>query len=190
MDSTVSENGVVATVSDGMVVKVEDRSKAFTDMPSNHWAYGDVQFAVSHDLFNGTSDDTFSPNSPMTRAMVVTVLARYEGVDTSTGGTWYDAGRDWAMQNGVSDGTNIEASITREQLATMLYRYAGEPAVSGTITGFTDAAAVSGWAQDAMLWAIENGLISGMGDGSLNPQGNATRAQVATILARFVKWAA
>ena len=94
------------------------------------------------------------------------------------------------MQNGVSDGTNIEASITREQLATMLYRYAGEPAVSGTITGFTDAAAVSGWAQDAMLWAIENGLISGMGDGSLNPQGNATRAQVATILARFVKWAA
>ena len=190
MDSTVSENGVVATVSDGMVVKVEDRSKAFTDMPSNHWAYGDVQFAVSHDLFNGTSGDTFSPNSSMTRAMVVTVLARYEGVDTSTGGTWYDAGRDWAMQNGVSDGTNIEASITREQLATMLYRYAGEPAVSGTITGFTDAAAVSGWAQDAMLWAIENGLISGMGDGSLNPQGNATRAQVATILARFVKWAA
>lgn len=190
MDSTVSENGVVATVSDGMVVKVEDRSKAFTDMPSNHWAYGDVQFAVSHDLFNGTSGDTFSPNSSMTRAMVVTVLARYEGVDTSTGSTWYDAGRDWAMQNGVSDGTNIEASITREQLATMLYRYAGEPAVSGTITGFTDAAAVSGWAQDAMLWAIENGLISGMGDGSLNPQGNATRAQVATILARFVKWAA
>lgn len=120
----------------------------------------------------------------------MTVLARYEGVDTSTGGTWYDAGRDWAMQNGVSDGTNIEASITREQLATMLYRYAGEPAVSGTITGFTDAAAVSGWAQDAMLWAIENGLISGMGDGSLNPQGNATHAQVATILARFVKWAA
>ena len=190
MDSTISENGVVATVSDGLVVKVEDRSKAFTDMPSNHWAYGDVQFAVSHDLFNGTSDDTFSPNSSMTRAMVVTVLARYEGVDTSTGGTWYDAGRDWAMQNGVSDGTNIEASITREQLATMLYRYAGEPAVSGTITGFTDAAAVSGWAQDAMLWAIENGLISGMGNGSLNPQGNATRAQVATILARFVKWAA
>ena len=190
MDSTISENGVVATVSDGLVVKVEDRSKAFTDMPSNHWAYGDVQFAVSHDLFNGTSGDTFSPNSSMTRAMVVTVLARYEGVDTSTGGTWYDAGRDWAMQNGVSDGTNIEASITREQLATMLYRYAGEPAVSGTITGFTDAAAVSGWAQDAMLWAIENGLISGMGDGSLNPQGNATRAQVATILARFVKWAA
>lgn len=190
MNSTLSENGVVATVSDGMVVKVEDRSKNFTDLPAGHWSYDDVQFTVSHNLFHGTSNDMFSPDLSMTRAMVVTVLARYEGVNTSAGSTWYEAGREWAMQNGVSDGTNIEDSITREQLAAMLYRYAGEPAVSGTITGFTDAAAVSDWAQDAMLWAIENGLISGMGDGLLNPKGNATRAQVATILARFVKWTA
>lgn len=186
MNSVVTDSGVVATVSDGMVLKVVDHTKHFADLPASHWAYDDVQFVVSHNLFQGTGSDTFSPDLPMTRAMVVTVLARYEGVDTSTGENWYDAGRDWAMQNGVSDGTNMENSITREQLAAMLYRYVGAPEVSGTVTGFTDAADVSAWAQDAMLWATENGLISGMGDGSLQPQGEATRAQVAAILARFV----
>lgn len=122
----------------------------------------------------------------MTRAMVVTVLARYEGVDTTTGETWYDAGRDWAMENGVSDGTDMDASVTREQLAAMLWRYAGEPAVSGAVTGFTDAGKISDWAADAMAWAVENGLLNGVNDGRLAPQSTATRAQVAAILTRFV----
>lgn len=186
MNSIVTDSGVVATVSDGMVLKVVDYTKHFADLPASHWAYDDVQFVVSHNLFQGTGSDMFSPDSPMTRAMVVTVLARYEGVDTSTGENWYDAGRDWAMQNGVSDGTDMEGSITREQLAAMLYRYVGAPEVNGTVVGFVDVADVSAWAQDAMLWAIENGLISGMGDGLLHPQAEATRAQVAVILARYV----
>lgn len=186
MSSVVTGSGVVATVSDGMVLRVVDRTKHFADLPANHWAYDDVQFAVSHNLFQGTGSDTFSPDLPMTRAMVVTVLARYEGVDTSTGENWYDAGRDWAMAAGISDGTNMENSITREQLVAMLYRYVGAPEVNGTVVGFVDVADVSAWAQDAMLWATENGLISGMGDGLLHPRAEATRAQVAVILARYV----
>ena len=114
------------------------------------------------------------------------MLARLEGVDTSKGSTWYEAGRQWSMENGVSDGTNMEGSLTREQLATMLYRYAGSPAVSGTITGFADVASVSDWALDAMTWAVENGIITGS-NGKLNPQSNATRAEVAAMLMRFIQ---
>ena len=123
----------------------------------------------------------------MTRGMIVTVLARFEGVDTTTGSTWYEAGRQWAMANGVSDGTNMDQSLTREQLATMLYRYAGSPTVSGSLSGYTDVGNVSSWASDAMIWAVESGLINGMGGGILAPQGIATRAQVATILMRFLQ---
>ena len=121
----------------------------------------------------------------MSRAMIVTVLARLEGVDTATGSTWYEAGRQWAMEQGISDGSNMEGNLTREQIATMLYRYAGSPAVSGTITGFTDGDSVSSWATDAMIWAVDNGIIVGS-NGSINAQGLTTRAQVAAMLKRFL----
>ena len=184
--SYATEDGVVVELSDGDTVKIVDNSKDFADVPGSFWGADAVDFATSHELFNGTSVTSFSPNAAMTRGMIVTVLARLEGVDTSKGSTWYEAGRQWSMENGVSDGTNMEGSLTREQLATMLYRYAGSPAVSGTITGFADVASVSDWALDAMTWAVENGIITGS-NGKLNPQSNATRAEVAAMLMRFIQ---
>ena len=166
--SYATEDGVVAALSDGDTVKIVDSSKDFADVPGSFWGADAVDFATSHELFNGTSATSFSPNAAMTRGMIVTVLSRLEGVDTTKGSTWYEAGRQWSMENGISDGTNMEGSLTREQLATMLYRYAGSPAVSGTITGFVDAASVSDWALDAMSWAVENGIITGS-NGKLTP---------------------
>ena len=188
-DSVVTENGLTLTVADGAKVRIVDRSIDFIDVRDGYWAEDEIDFVSSRELFTGTSANTFSPEGVMTRAMLMTVLARYEGVDTTTGDTWYEAGVAWAMENGISDGTNQEAFVTREQLATMLYRYVGEPEVTGTLNGFADAGSVSDWAKEGLTWAVENGLINGMGDGSLNPQGTANRAQVAAILARFVAMA-
>ena len=185
--SVPTDNGVVVTLNDGDTVKLVDNSKDFADVADGYWAAEAVDFAVSRELFSGTGANTFSPNTAMTRGMFVTVLARLEGVDTSTGDTWYAAGRQWAMENGISDGTNLDQPLTREQLATMLYRYAGSPAVSGSLSGYTDAASISAWASDAMTWAVENGLVNGVGGSSLAPQGTATRAQVAAILMRFIQ---
>ena len=128
----------------------------------------------------------------MTRAMIVTVLARYEGVDTSTGDNWYDAGCDWAMEAGISDGTDMDGTLTREQLATMLYRYAQSKGQGFTGAwafqlDYPDADAVSDYAYEAMCWTTMRGIINGMGDGSFAPQGQATRAQVATMLMRFIE---
>ena len=122
----------------------------------------------------------------MSRAMMLTVLARYNGVDTSKGSTWYEAGAAWAVETGISDGTSLDGALTREQLALMLYRYAGEPAAAGSLSAFGDAENVSSWAVQAMVWATENGLINGVGGDLLNPQGQATRAQVAAMLQRFI----
>ena len=184
--SIPTENGVVVTLSDGDTVKIVDNSKRFTDVPVGYWGADAVNFAASRELFGGTSATTFSPDAAMTRAMFVTVLARLEGVDTDTGSTWYEAGQQWAMAHGISDGSNLDQALTREQLATMLYRYAGSPAVSGSLSSNADGAAVSDWAKTAMIWAVEGGLITGTGSG-LQPQGTATRAQVATILMRFLE---
>ncbi len=184
--SIPTENGVVVTLSDGDTVKIVDNSKRFTDVPAGYWGADAVNFAASRELFGGTSATTFSTDAAMTRAMFVTVLARLEGVDTDTGSTWYEAGQQWAMAHGISDGSNLDQALTREQLATMLYRYAGSPAVSGSLSSNADGAAVSDWAKTAMIWAVEGGLITGTGSG-LQPQGTATRAQVATILMRFLE---
>lgn len=185
--SLTTENGVAVTLSDGDTVKVVDNSKTFDDVSDNYWGAEAVDFATSRELFVGTSETTFAPDTAMTRAMIVTVLARFEGVDTSGGDTWYEAGQQWAVENGVSDGSNMEQGLTREQLATMLWRYAGAPAASGTLGGYADASTVSSWASDAMTWAVENGLINGVGGSALAPQGTGTRAQVATILMRFIE---
>ena len=180
-----TENGIAVTLSDGDTVKVVDNTKTFSDVPSGYWGADEIAFAASRELFQGTGDTTFAPEVPMSRAMMLTVLARYNGVDTSKGSTWYEAGAAWAVETGISDGTNLDGALTREQLALMLYRYAGEPA-AGSLSAFGDAENVSSWAVQAMVWATENGLINGVGGDLLNPQGQATRAQVAAILARFV----
>ena len=114
----------------------------------------------------------------------MTVLARYAGEDTTGGATWCEKGMNWAKAKGVSDGTNPNADITREQLVTMLYRYAGSPAANSSLDSFSDAASVSSYAVNAMQWAVANGIVNGS-NGKLNPQNNATRAQVAAILMRF-----
>ena len=122
----------------------------------------------------------------MTRAMVATVLARLDGADTESGLTWYEGGMSWAVTHGISDGKNPDGYITREQLASMLYRYAGRPGVTDGELRFSDAGAISGYALEAMRWAVENGILSGYGDGTLAPGGKATRAQTAAILMRYV----
>lgn len=181
-----TENGIVVTLEDGATVKVVDNSKGFVDVPNNYWGSTYIDFATSRGLFSGTSESTFAPETPMNRAMIVTVLAAYEGVDTTTGSTWYEAGRQWAMANGISDGTNMNQNLTREQLAVMLWRYAGSPTVA-PLSGYSDLDNISDWAEMAMAWAVRNGMIAGMDGNMLNPGGQATRAQVATILMRFVE---
>ena len=163
----------------------------FTDVASGSWYYDGVKYVCDNGLMNGTSANEFNPNANTTRSMIVTILARMEGVNTSGGATWYTAGRAWAMENGISDGTNMEGKITREQLAAMLYRYAKmkgyDVSASASLSGYTDASSVSGWATDAMRWAVSAGLINGRTATTLAPQGNATRAEVASILMRFMQ---
>ena len=165
-----------------------DDELPFTDVQDGDWFYDDVCYVYKNGLMNGTSATKFSPSASTTRGMVLTILARMEGVNTS-GTPWYAAGRDWAVANGISDGTNMEAPVTREQLAAILYRYAsfkGRDAATleRELSAFADADSVSGWALDAMQWAVGTGLISGS-NGLLRPQSNASRAEVAAILARL-----
>ena len=185
--SLTTDNGVTVTLSDGDTVKIVDNAKSFADVSSRYWGSDYIDFVTSREIFSGTGSNTFSPDMAMNRAMIVTVLAAYDGADTSsTGGAWYEAGQRWAMENGISDGTNMEQNLTREQLAVMLWSYAGRPTDGSSLAGYPDMGSVSSWATQAMSWAVKNGLISGM-DGTLAPQGTATRAQVATILMRFVE---
>ena len=165
-----------------------DASK-FRDVAASDWYFDAVQYVLEKGLMNGTSDWTFAPNDATTRGMIVTILARVEGVNTN-GNPWYAAGQKWAMDNGISDGTNMPGVITREQLATILYRYAKQKGYdvskSAALTGFSDVDKVSGYAFDAMQWAVAEELLKGS-NGKLDPQGSATRAQVATILMRFMQ---
>ena len=182
--SVPTENGIEVKVEDGATWKIVDNSKDFADVAESHWGADAVDFAASREIFDGTSETTFEPETAMTRAMVVTVLARLDGVDTA-GDVWYEAGAEWAVENGISDGTNLNAMVSREQLVTMLYRYAGSPEVEGQLAGYPDAESVSDYAEKAMIWAVENGIITGA-DGKIAPQGDAARVQVATILMRFI----
>ena len=188
-DTVQSENGIIVEITDGTTIKVVDNSKSFDDVADNYWGADAIDFATSRELFAGTGENTFSPEGDMTRAMIWSVLARYEGADTSgaSGDEWYAGPQKWAIENGISDGTYPNASMTREQLAAMLYRYSGSPAVSGTVGDYSDADSISSWASDAMVWAVQGGLIAGMGENTLNPQGTATRTQVAAILQRFIE---
>ena len=178
-----TSKGIAVAVKDGATVKIVNNSKDFTDT-NNHWAKDSIDFVTARELFTGTSEATFSPDTPMTRAMMTTILARYEGLDTSGGSVWYEKGWNWAKENGISDGNAPDDNVSREQIVTMLYRYAGSPAVSGTLTGFQDSDAVNVYAAQAMVWAVENGIIQG-DNGMLRPQDAATRAQVAAILSRL-----
>ena len=177
-------------------------SYAFTDVKASDWYHTAVDFAVERGLFNGMTKTTFEPNTPMTRAMLVTVLWRYEGSPEEGKNTftdvpadsWYTKAVAWASANGIVGGVgnnkfDPNGNITREQLAAILFRYSGSKGYNtsarGDFSGFPAKNAVSAWATDAYGWAVGEKLITG-NDGKLDPQGNATRAQVATILMRFI----
>ena len=183
--STAVEGGIAASVPDGAVVGLVDNSAVFSDT-QDHWAADAIDFVSARELFSGGPGGTFRPEEPMSRAMLMTVLARLDGVDTGGGALWYEKGMAWAVARGVSDGKNPDGQITREQMVTMLYRCAGSPAVSDGALSFRDAGAVSGYAREAVRWGVENGIISGYGDGTFAPGGQTTRAQAATMLMQYI----
>ena len=157
----------------------------FTDVSAGAWYFDAVSYVYANGLMEGVSDTAFEPGGGMTRAMVWAILARVDGVSV-TGSNWAETARSWAMAEGVSDGENASAPVTREQLVTMLWRFAGEPAVDFLFTA-KDADAVSGWAYEAMRWAAAEGIIEGDENGMISPADGATRAQCAAILMRYVE---
>ena len=186
-NSKPTEDGVQLTVDGSATVKIIDNSKDFRDA-RDHWSRDEVNFVTSREIFNGVGGNDFGVDQPMTRGMVNTVLARLAGVDTTpkTGQKWYEVGTAWAKANGISDGTNPEASVTREQLATLLYRFSGMPEVNGDLL-FNDAHEISDYAQSALLWATQNGIMNGVGNECIAPSADAQRAQVAAMMARYLK---
>lgn len=159
----------------------------YGDVAAGDWYYGAVGYATANGLMTGTSATTFAPAGTMNRAMVWTVIARLDG-QTVAGASWAEDARTWAMAAGVSDGTNPTGSVTREELVTMLYRYAGSPAMNvpelALVNGYRDGGSVSDWAQEALAWALSRGIIEGR-EGLLAAGESVTRAEAATILARF-----
>lgn len=161
----------------------------FNDVSANDWFASAVDYVTGKGMMNGTAANTFSPKANTTRGMLMTVLARHAGEDTTGGSVWYEKGMNWAKANGVSDGTNPQVNITREQLAAMLYRYAQNKNydVSGakSLDGYTDAQSVSSYAVPALQWANAAGVVNGKSGSKLDPKGYATRAEVAAMLMRF-----
>ena len=177
----------------------------FADVSEGQWFYDDVYFAVSSGMFNGVSEQSFEPNAPMTRGMLVTVLHRMEGASDVTGGSaftdvaagqWYTDAVIWATRKGIVNGYGDgrfapNDPITREQMAAILFRYAKNKGYDVTgradLKAFADYSAVSGYAMDAISWANTNGLIQGRTITTLAPARQATRAEVAAILHRFAQ---
>ncbi len=202
-DCVIGENGVVLNVEGDVTLKIVDNTETFEDVePVDHWASDAVEFVAARELFKGTGANKFTPNGAMTRGMMVTVLYRlaYEPETVAEqfadvpSGQYYTDAVAWAQNAGVVTGyTDSEFgpndNVKREQLVTILYRYAKKmgyaTTASGTLAGYADASSVSGWAKDAMSWAVELGLVNGVDKTHLAPANNATRAEVATILMRF-----
>ena len=201
--SFVMPDGEVTVYAEFRLIEEEEEEVTvpFTDVSEGSWYHDAVAYVYENGLMNGVGDNEFDPQGTATRAMLATILWRLEGepvvnylmtygdVDPAS---WYGEAVRWATSEGVVTGYGDEAfgpgdAITREQLAVMLYRYAGEPdADRSVLAHFGDSIEVSGWATDAMAWAVENGIVEGDGS-NLDPQSNATRAQIAAILMRFIE---
>lgn len=180
-------------------------SANFVDVAPDQWFHEAVDFVVEKGLMNGMSKTVFNPEGNMNRAQIVTVLYRLAGSpDVESASSFTDVPADsfygnavaWAVSNGITNGTsattfNPSGDVTREQMVTFLYRYVkstgADLTTTGDLNGYTDASAVSSWAVDAFIWAVENGIISGMTADTLVPGATTNRAQVATVLMRFVK---
>ena len=157
----------------------------FYDVPTSAWYYTAVKYVYDNKLMDGVDTYVFAPNDTLTRAMVWTIIARMSGVDTTGGNTWYAKAQEWVITNGISDGENPTAAITREEFVTMLWRLAGEPIYTGDLSRVPDAGSISTWAQNAMLWSYATGLTEGDENGALTPLATATRAQAAAMIMRF-----
>ena len=183
-DSIPTEDGIQLTVDGSATVKIVDNSKGFIDT-RNHWAKDEIDFVSARGLVNGMSATIYAPNASTTRAQLWTILARQNGADLNGGNTWYEKAQNWAKDKGVSDGANHNAAINRAQMVTMLWRAVGQPTAGGT-ANFTDVPTDSYYAQ-AVAWAVENGITTGVGNGHFDPTGTCTRAQIAAFLARSMK---
>ena len=177
-------NTIYAKMLSDQPLDLDAVSVSFTDVPDSHWAADGIAYAVDNGLMTGTSSTAFSPAASTTRGMLMTVLARHAGVDTSTGSTWYEAGMNWAVDEGISDGSNPNGSITRQELAVMLYRSAGAQPGTADLSGYADGDSVASWAADAVRWAVDEGILSGKSGNRLDPAGTASRAEVAVMLQR------
>jgi hypothetical protein len=168
----------------------------FADIAKGDWFYRAARFSYSNGLISGVTDTAFAPQTKLSRAMLITILAREAGTRTSGGATWYAKATEWGVENGITDGTDMTDDVTREQFAAILYRYAklkgGEAGATAAgsadnLSGFADAESVSDWALDAMAWATAAGLLTGRTETELAPAGTATRAEAATLLQRYIE---
>ena len=183
-----TQQGLVLKVHNGDTIEIIQKHTVFSDVTATYWAYEPVTFAAARGLLVGIEATHFAPNMQTSRAMIWSILARMDNACLEESTPWYALSQHWAVSEGISDGTDPNATITREQLAAMLYRYAGSPAVRGNVESFSDAQQVSAWAEDAVIWAVHEGIIAGTTADTLTPQGTATRAQTAAMLERFIAW--
>ena len=183
-NSLPTEDGIQLTVNGGATVKIVDNSKDFADT-RNHWAKDAIDFVSARGLVNGMSNVTYAPNNFTTRAQLWTILARQNDADLTGGATWFENAQNWAKAKGISDGANPNGTINRAQMVTMLWRAVGQPTAGGT-ANFTDVPADAYYAQ-AVSWAVENGITTGVGGGRFDPNATCTRAQIATFLYRYMK---
>jgi GH43 family beta-xylosidase/uncharacterized protein YjdB len=186
--SVLTEEGLRFIAKSDMTVKLMDNKITFKDVPDSYWASEAIAFTASRELFLGTEQREFAPEVSMSRAMLFTVMARVDGVEIEGGEHWYSKAQDWAMAAGISDGSAPEAAMTREQLITLLHRYAVQPAANGNSKSFADSGEISAWARDAMGWAVATGILNGKPGNLLEPASAVSRAEVSAILARFIIW--
>ena len=189
--SLVEDGKVIVQLDGNETIKIVDNAKEFTDVADDYWAAGDIDFASSHEIFKGIGNgDTYEPETALTRNMMMTVLARTAGADTSESDPWYAKGQEWAVENGVSNGLWGEDNITREQLVTMLFNFANfcglDTSARADVSGMVNANVVSDWATEAVQWAVAEGILKGVDNIDLAPQGLATRAQAAAFMQRYV----
>ena len=180
-NSLPTEDGIQLTINGGATVKIVDNSKGFIDT-QDHWAKDAIDFVSARGLVNGMSATIYAPDASTTRAQLWTILARQNDADLTGGSIWYEKAQNWAKEKGISDGTNPNGTINRAQVVTMLWRAAGSPAAQSG-TAFQDVAAGSYYAQ-AVAWAVENGITTGVGGGRFDPNSTCTRAQIVTFLYR------
>ncbi len=161
---------------------------SFADVPAGIWYEDELKYVNTRGIMLGGDGGRFKPEENISRVQMMTLLARFDLNAESTGANWHDASIAWAVKAKISDGQNPEASLTREDCVTMLWRYYGEPLVDYDLGAYADAGQVNSWSRSALEWAVSVGVIQGTGDGTtLSPQGTATRAEAACIFARFAK---